>query len=78
MISQDMFRPFVSHEIKDTAKHMNNTYYHLDGEGELPHLETLLKIEELEGIQWIPGEGAPQKKDWSEVYSKIAKAGKKI
>jgi len=44
----------------------------------LPHLDSLLGIEDLDGIQWVPGEGQPNCGHWPEVYQKIHAAGKKI
>jgi 5-methyltetrahydrofolate--homocysteine methyltransferase len=55
-----------------------NVFYHLDGKGELPHLDQLLAIEELAGVQWVPGEGSPPLQEWPEVLNKIADSDKKI
>jgi hypothetical protein len=30
------------------------------------------------GIQWVPGAGEPETRDWGELYGKISAAGKKI
>ena len=78
MISNGMFRQFVLEELKHTAKKLYRPFYHLDGVGELRHLDDLLAQEDIYGIQWVPGEGPEREMDWSEVYSKISKAGKKI
>ena len=78
MIGPDMFRDFVSDELVKTAAAMANAFYHLDGIGELRHLNSLLSIEEIKGIQWIPGDGEPEIRDWSELFEKISAAGKKI
>lgn len=78
MISPEMFNEFVIDEISNTASRLNNAFYHLDGEGQLAHINYLLNCEHIKGIQWVPGEGYAKKKDWSELYSKIGTAGKKI
>lgn len=78
MIGPDMFREFVADEVRTTAAHMHNAFYHLDGIGQLSHLDMLLEIDTLQGIQWVPGEGTPVDQDWSEVYRKISARGKKI
>ena len=78
MISPEMFQDFVVGELNDTASHMTNAFYHLDGIGELPHLDSLLSCKHIKGIQWVPGEGEPLQRDWSEVFSRISEAGKKI
>lgn len=76
MISPDMFDEFVRPELAATCKRLGNAFYHLDGPGELPHLDSLLSIPELKGIQWIPGAGAPDWKHWPDLYRKIMDAGK--
>lgn len=78
MISNDMFREFALPELERTASFLDKAWYHLDGEGELAHLDDLLKSKAIAGIQWVPGEGTPKNKDWSDVYAKIGKAGKKV
>jgi len=78
MISPDMFDEFVKPEIVAMCRDLPNSFYHLDGPGELPHLDSLLEIEELDGIQWVPGAGAPEIDQWPEVYRKIRRAGKLI
>jgi hypothetical protein len=35
------------------------TFYHLDGIGQLHHLDLVLSIAELDGVQWVPGDGKP-------------------
>lgn len=78
MIGPDMFDEFVKPELEAACGKLANPFYHLDGEGQLPHLDSLLSIEKLKGVQWIPGEGSPRCTEWPEVYRKIRKAGKLI
>lgn len=78
MISPDHFARFVLPELKATIDKLGNSFYHLDGAGQLAHLDMLLDIEKLDGIQWIPGDGAEQIDKWPEVYQKIHSAGKRI
>ena len=61
-----------------SCRKLANPFYHLDGPGELPHLDALLSIPELKGVQWIPGAGQPDYTHWPEVYRKIRAAGKLI
>ncbi len=77
MISNEMFNTFVGPELKTSAARLSHPYYHLDGVGELNHLESVLKIDELMGIQWVAGDGPNKEKDWSGVQQRIAQAGKK-
>ena len=78
MIGPDMFDEFVKPELAATCKKLENAFYHLDGIGELPHLDSLLSIKELKGVQWVPGDGKPDTRYWPEVYRKINDAGKLI
>jgi len=78
MIGPDMFDEFVKPELVATCRKLAHPFYHLDGIGQLPHLDSLLAIPELKGIQWIPGTGAPETHLWPEVYRKIRDAGKLI
>jgi 5-methyltetrahydrofolate--homocysteine methyltransferase len=78
MIGPEMFDEFVRPELAASCKRLKNAFYHLDGIGQLPHLDSLLSIPELKGIQWIPGEGSPDQKQWPEVYRRIRAAGKLV
>ena len=78
MISPDMFDEFVKPELTASCKRLTNAFYHLDGPGQLVHLDSLLSIDELKGIQWIPGDGSPGIRHWPDVYRKIRNAGKLI
>ncbi|MCC6484867.1 MAG: hypothetical protein IT209_08480 [Armatimonadetes bacterium] len=78
MIGPTMFDEFVLPELQASCRKLPNAFYHLDGPGQLAHLDSLLSIPELKGIQWVPGEGAPDWRHWPEVYRKIHKAGKLI
>ena len=55
-----------------------NRFYHLDGRGQLAHLDSILKIKNLTGVQWVPGAGSPDESCWPQVYQKIHAAGKRI
>lgn len=78
MISPAMFDRFVKPELAASCRRLKNAFYHLDGPGQLPHLDALLSIPELKGVQWVPGAGQPDITHWPEVYRKIARAGKRI
>jgi len=78
MISPEMFDEFVKPELESSCRKLDNAFYHLDGVGQLPHLDSLLQIKELKGVQWVPGDGKPSCEHWPEVYKKIREAGKLI
>jgi hypothetical protein len=78
MIGPEMFSQFVMPELETSAARLDKPFYHLDGIGELPHLDMLLASEHIKGIQWVPGSGTPELSDWTEVYRRIGAAGKKL
>ena len=78
MISPKMFSRFVLPTLQEDARRLTNTIYHLDGIGELPHLDQILAIPELNAVQWVYGTGQPGPYAWVDVYRKILAAGKQI
>ena len=58
-LSPKMFREFIFPLILEECRYFDRTIWHLDGPLELPHLDSLLSIRELDCIQWIPGDGNP-------------------
>ncbi len=78
MIGPEMFDEFVKPELTACFARTGNPFYHLDGPGELPHLDSLLSIPNLKGVQWVPGDGNPPITEWPEVLGKITDAGKLI
>lgn len=51
--------------------------YHLDGLGEIPHLDKILSLPRLKAIQWTPGAGKPDVDDpyWFHLYDRILRGG---
>ena len=41
----------------------------VNGQGQLAHLDSLLEIESIKGIQWVPGAGAPDVQHWPDGLS---------
>jgi 5-methyltetrahydrofolate--homocysteine methyltransferase len=76
MISPRMFEQYVLPDLQALCQRLEYSFYHLDGKGQLNHLEMLLSLEDLDGVQWIPGAGAPSAEDWPEVLQRIRDAGK--
>lgn len=78
MISPTMYRDFVLPEVQRMAQWLDQSIYHLDGPGAIQHLDMLLDIPSLHGIQWVPGAGAPPAREWRELLRRVQSAGKLI
>lgn len=78
MLGPDMFRRFVLPTLQEDTRRLHNTIYHLDGIGQLPHLDQILSIPALNAVQWVYGTGQPGPYAWLDVYKKILDAGKQI
>lgn len=78
MLSHDMFEEFVRDEIIRESKMYDACMFHLDGPDASKHLDALLKIDSINGIQWQYGAGATTAKDWIPLMKKIQAAGKNI
>ena len=78
MISPDMFKRFVMPDLTACCDRLEYGFYHLDGVGEIPHLDHLLSINRLRGIQWIYGDGKPAAEHWPDLYRRILAAGKRV
>jgi len=78
LISPSMFAEFVRPELWASCRRLTHSFYHLDGVGQLAHLELLLEMPELKGIQWVPGAGQPDWRHWPDVFRRIRAAGKLI
>lgn len=76
MIGNPMFREFVLDTLREDSERLTNTIYHLDGVGQLNHLDDVLAIENLNAVQWVFGAGKPAGACWLDVYRKIRDAGK--
>jgi len=76
MISPRMFERFVMPDLEAICNHLDHGFYHLDGKGEIPHLDQLLSIPRLRGIQWISGDGQPTPDQWLTLLKRIREGGK--
>ncbi len=78
MLSPRMFEEFVLPQLAEECRALDHSLYHLDGPGQLAHLELLLELPELGGIQWVPGAGNPGtgSPHWFPLYRRILEQGK--
>jgi len=80
MLSPDMFGEFVMPTLVEHCGRIDHTVFHWDGPGQLGHLDHLLGIGKLAGIQWVPGSGQPgqESEKWLPYYERILRAGKRL
>ena len=76
MISPRMFERFVLPDIAACCEALDHGFYHLDGKEQIRHLDMLLSLERLRGIQWIPGDGQPPPERWLQLLKRIRDGGK--
>jgi 5-methyltetrahydrofolate--homocysteine methyltransferase len=76
MISPQMFEQFVLPDVVACCEALDHCFYHLDGKGQISHLDILLSLEQLDGVQWIPGAGMPRPEEWLPLLKRIRDAGK--
>lgn len=76
MISPKMFERFALPDLAACCDAIDHAFYHLDGNRAIPHLDMLLSLERLRGIQWVPGDGAPPPEAWLPLLKRIRDAGK--
>lgn len=76
LISPAMFDDLVVEELEAQLAFLDASIFHLDGPDALRHLDRLLELDALQGIQWVYGAGQPTAAHWLEVLQKIQKAGK--
>jgi hypothetical protein len=78
MISNEMFREFCIPHITDIVQSLDYPIYHLDGVGAVNHLDSLLEIDSLRAIQWVPGAGQEQMRRWYDLITHILDANKSV
>ena len=90
LISPAMFEKFALPSLDRISTAVGCGIYHLDGPGEIPHLDMLLSLKNVHAIQWTPlphpaGVGAVYPADFNfadelslDVYRRAKAAGKKV
>lgn len=76
MISADMFNEFFLPGVRWQTEQVERSIYHLDGEGSIRHLDALLSLDTLNGIQWVPVDANQTKLQWISLFKRIQDAGK--
>ena len=78
MMSPAMFDEYFLPFLDEQTQMVERTIYHLDGPGAVKHLDSLLGLPRLNGVQWVPGAGAGPTVEWIPLLKKIQDAGKLV
>ncbi len=78
MIGPAMFERFVLPELAASCRRLGNPAYHLDGPGQIPHVDLLLGIPELKAVQYVPTVSARDATQYADLYRRIRDGGKRI
>lgn len=76
MIGPDMYDEFYLPILQKECEYIPRTIYHLDGPDAVRHLDSILTVKELDGVQWVNGAGSAPLNEWPEIYRKVIGAGK--
>lgn len=76
LLSPRLFEAFVRPELEATSAWLGHSIFHMDGPGELVHLDALLDLAHITAIQWQPGDGQPTCSNWVPLLQKIQARGK--
>jgi hypothetical protein len=78
MISPELFDRFCFDDTRECSARADINIYHLDGPGQISHLDRLLSIDSLNCIQWIQGAGSPPPSQWLDLLERIQASGKSV
>lgn len=76
MLSEDFFEEFILETLLETVKFHKRTLFHLDGENVTRHIDALLGIDDLTGIQVQATPFKQSAEFWTPHLKKIQSAGK--
>lgn len=88
MISPKMFERLVLPSLDRVSSQMGTAVYHLDGPGEIVHLDMILSVPNIHAIQWVPLPDVHLEKGAYhqcfddamslDIYRRVLKAGRKV
>jgi len=76
MISPEMYEEIFLPALLKQLDYLDQTIYHVDGEGAFRHVDLLCSIPKITGLQILPGAGKPSPLHYMEYLKKVQKAGK--
>jgi len=78
MLGVDTFNEFCLPYIKRCVDSLDYPIYHLDGPGAIKHLDSLLEIQNLRVIQWVPGINCEEITQWYSLIKTVLDSGRSI
>ncbi len=80
LMSPSQFRELIVDSLRAQAAKLDQVLYHLDGAEAIRHLDALMEIDEIDALQWTPGDHGPDGTlpDWDVIYDKARAAGKAL
>lgn len=79
MISREFFQEYELPYVKKETQLFPHNIFHLDGKGVAKHLDDILQIDAIQGIQWVQGMGDDQPiMQWCPLIRRIQNAGKGV
>jgi hypothetical protein len=78
MIGPDEFNALCLPDIARQTATVGRGCFHLDGVGAAKHIDALLEVPEIRGIQFVPGAGSPSALIWVEMFRKILASGRSV
>jgi hypothetical protein len=76
MIGPEMFRRWVLPALEEEAEIVRHAYYHWDGPGAVTHLDSLLSIEGLHTLSYVPGAGRGGHIEYLDLFKRVQAGGK--
>lgn len=76
MISPKMLARTIYPAFVREIEHLDRAMFHLDGPGALRHIDAILDLPGLDGLQWVAGMGNGPYSRWIDVFKKAQAAGK--
>lgn len=76
MIAPNMFEDMLLYELKKQSDWFDYSLYHLDGEKQVIHLDSILSLDRIHAIQWTNVAGQQAVSHYIDVLKRIQAAGK--
>ena len=78
MISPQQFERFVLPSLHRQSKVLDDAIYHLDGDGEIVHLDSILSVPGVSAIEWIPVKYRIDDPIYFPMFQKIQESGRRL